>query len=211
MTALHSAEPSFRPAGAADVPRMAAIHLAAFPNFFLTILGRRFLVELYQGILTDQAGVAVVCVAGGEVRGFVAGTVAPANFYGRLIRRRWLRFALAALGPAIRRPAIVPRLLRAFRKPAEERQSPDGALLMSIAVDPAAQRGGIGARLVAEFCTACRQRGVTRIRLTTDRLGNEAVNDFYVRHGFRVAGTFTTPEGREMNEYVLDLSGQNFG
>lgn len=190
---------------------MASIHLAAFPNFFLSALGRRFLCELYLGILADETGVALVHTSGGEIRGLVAGTVAPANFYGRLIRRRWLRFAFAALGPAIRRPAIIPRLLRAFRKPAEEREAADGALLMSLAVDPAAQRGGIGARLVAGFAASCRERGARRIRLTTDRLNNQPVNDFYLRNGFRIGGTFNTPEGRGMNEYVLDLPGQSSG
>jgi hypothetical protein len=31
------------------------------------------------------------------------------------------------------------------------------------------------------------------------------VNAFYARLGFELARTFTTPEGRRMNEYVMTL------
>lgn len=208
---LDPVDPSLRAAELRDVDQMVAIHLQAFPRFFLTILGRRFLVELYHSILADESGVVLVNATAEKILGFVAGTVAPANFYGRLVRQRWPRFALAALVPAIRQPSIIPRLLRALRKPAEEPASPGGALLMSLAVDPAAQRSGIGVRLVAGFSVACQKRGVDRIRLTTDRADNAAVNSFYLRNGFRLDRMFTTPEGRTMNEYVLDLPRQTLG
>lgn len=44
--------------------------------------------------------------------------------------------------------------------------------------------------------------------LTTDRDNNEATNSFYQKLGFVCERTFMTPEGRAMNEYVIDLPGQ---
>ena len=50
-----------------------------------------------------------------------------------------------------------------------------------------------------------RRRGVERYCLTTDRVDNDAVNAFYGKLGFEFARAYTTPEGREMNEYVMRL------
>lgn len=85
---------------------------------------------------SDPSGIALVCRKSGRVRGFVAGTAEPRGFYGRLLVRRWPRFALASVGPVLRNPIIVPRLLNAFRKRKEEPDEQGCGLLMSVAVDP---------------------------------------------------------------------------
>jgi hypothetical protein len=40
--------------------------------------------------------------------------------------------------------------------------------------------------------------------LTTDAEGNDAVNTFYQRAGWRLESSFSTPEARRMNRYILD-------
>jgi GNAT superfamily N-acetyltransferase len=82
---------------------------------------------------------------------------------------------------------------------------------MSIAVRPGAAGKGTGRELVAAFGAAMAGRGVKEYSLTTDRDDNDRVNQFYLKLGFRLAGTFVTPEGRAMNEYVMTLGGRNAG
>jgi ribosomal protein S18 acetylase RimI-like enzyme len=82
----------------------------------------------------------------------------------------------------------------------------DVAGLFSIGVSPAVQGKGIGALLVREFMGAARLRGCKTVFLTTDRDDNEAVNGFYGRLGFAISRQYVTPEGRNMNEYRIDLS-----
>lgn len=195
-----------RCATAEDVPRIVQIHLQAFPAFFLSVLGRRFLRQLYLGVVEDETGVALIHEMDGIVHGFVAGSLMSARLYGRLIRKRWLRFAAAAAGAVLTRPWIAVRLIRALRKPAAEEAAIPAALLMSVAVLPQAQGTGIGAQLIKAFCCECVRHGVTKVRLTTDAVANEAANAFYRRLGFSVIRSFTTPEGREMNEYFQDLA-----
>ena len=48
-------------------------------------------------------------------------------------------------------------------------------------------------------------RGVSSVSLTTDRDNNERTNDFYQKLGFELARTYVTPEGRAMNEYLIQL------
>ncbi len=194
-----------RTAGTSDVSSIANLHLEAFPSFFLSFLGARFLREFYRGVALDESGVLVVAEFKGSICGFVAGSSEPAGFYTRLIRRRWVNFALAALPAVLRRPKIAARLLRALRLPAEQRPKGREALLMSIAADPQMRNKGVGRRLLTAFAQSCRQTGIQRIRLTTDAAANDSVNAFYTGFGFTRSAQYSTPEGRLMNEYRLDL------
>jgi ribosomal protein S18 acetylase RimI-like enzyme len=195
-----------RPMTQEDVSAIVDVHRRAFSGFFLTFLGPKFLRELYRGILTDPSGMAFVYADGGRVTGFVAGTGRPGGLYRRLMRERWWRFGIAAVGAILRRPTIIPRLLRAFGKPAEEEAHAGGALLMSLAVDPRAEGRQVGSTLLEAFKQAAQERGATAVVLTTDRDDNDRANAFYQARRFRLARSFVTPEGRAMNEYICDLS-----
>ena len=76
---------------------------------------------------------------------------------------------------------------------------------MSIAVSPPMQGSGIGKALLRTFLQEARRRGLKQVNLTTDRLGNDAANRFYQQLGFTRSRTYVTPEGREMQEYLIDL------
>jgi ribosomal protein S18 acetylase RimI-like enzyme len=76
---------------------------------------------------------------------------------------------------------------------------------MSVAVAPEAQGQRMGQVLVKAFLEEAVRRGLKHVDLTTDKNNNDSVNQFYQRMGFRVSRTFVTPEGREMNEYVIDV------
>ncbi len=61
------------------------------------------------------------------------------------------------------------------------------AEIVSIAVDPALRRQGIGSRLLEESLERVRRAGVRRVHLMV-REGSEGAIAFYERHGFRRAG-----------------------
>lgn len=197
-----------RVARSEDVAAMTRIHLMAFPGFFLSFLGPRFLRVLYAATIADRTGVALVAHDDHRILGFATGTTEPSGFYRRLLVRRWWSFGWAAVGPALKRPRVIPRLLRAFRKPGEKSNAAEDptALLMSIAVAPDAQGRGVGRALIQAFRIACRDRGAKHLNLTTDRVANDATNQFYQQLGFTLARQFNTAENRAMNEYVCDLT-----
>jgi len=189
-----------------DLERIVAIHLESFPGFFLTFLGRDFLLLLYKGLQDDPEGVVLVAANGEQVEGFVAGVLRQAGFYNRLLSNNKWAFARAAARALAKRPSIAPRLVRALKKPAEVRQSSCEACLMSIAVHPEFASKGIGQQLVEAFCEELSRRGANEVCLTTDQVKNEPVNRFYQRLGFQLSSTFITHEGRAMNEYLKVLS-----
>lgn len=191
-----------------QVPDVAAIHLAAFETFFLSSLGPRFLRTLYRGIAHDPTGfVLTASGSDGRLLGFAAGVREQGGFFSRLLRRQILQFGWAALPALICRPLIAPRLWRALRRPSQVAAA--DALLMSIAVDPRFSGQGIGGRLLESFLDRMEENGVQAVSLTTDREDNGAANAFYRRHGFELTRSFATPEGRQMNEYVIGLPRQS--
>jgi GNAT superfamily N-acetyltransferase len=161
--------------------------------------------------LQEPSGIALIADEGGVVAGFVTGTVEPSGFYTRLLRRRWWRFALCCAVPLLRRPAIAPRLLRAFSVPGQNAHKQDRATLMSIAVTPECQGTGVGRALVKAFVLEALGRGRHCVDLTTDLENNRKVNNFYLRMGFVCERTFATPEGRAMKEYIISRSAANEG
>jgi GNAT superfamily N-acetyltransferase len=207
-TTAKPGELQIQPLDASSLGRVVEIHRQAFPAFFLTALGPGFLRCLYEEISHDAKGIALCCTHSGEIVGFVAGTSQPSGFYRRLLWRRWWRFAFAGLGTVLKRPHYVPRILNAFHKPAEalraEAQRGECyAELMSIGVCPEAQGTGVGKFLVNAFLSECWRRGLDRVSLTTDSMGNDSANQFYLRNGFALTRTFSTAQGRVMNEYEI--------
>jgi len=192
-----------RPMAPADISRVVEIHLASFPSFFLSFLGPRFLREFYRGTLNDPASFALVAVdRPGRIAGFVAGHVEPSGFYKRLLMRRGWAFAMASIGPVLRRPSIIPRLFRAMRYRGGTPATPGGALLASLAVHPEMQAVGAGKLLVRRFAEECFRRGAAYIYLTTDREHNDAVNQFYQSLGWKIETEVVTAEGRALNVYT---------
>lgn len=56
-----------------DIDAVASVHLAAFPGFFLTSLGRRFLIEMYRGFLSHPSGIFFVAEEQGRSWGLPLG------------------------------------------------------------------------------------------------------------------------------------------
>jgi len=197
-----------RALGETDIPQVVATHLAAFPGFFMSLLGAGFLREFYDALRQDPAGITVVAASTGRVVGFASGASDSRGFYRHLFRRRLFPLMAALLRPCLQHPGMTLRVIwRAIAgmssSSAGDRQ--DGAELMSVAVTPGFQRHGLGRLLVGRFIEEARRRGVERIRLTTDASSNDGVNAFYKMLGFTVTKNFITREGRTLNEYRLHL------
>ncbi|HEX40520.1 MAG TPA: N-acetyltransferase [Phycisphaerales bacterium] len=190
------------------IDKVVDVHIRAFPDFFLTFLGPRFLREFYGSFLQDPTGVGFVAedAQTSDILGAVVGPVTPRGYFKRLLKRRWWAFCRAAAGAVLRRPATAKRLFRAVFYRGEAPPGPPRALLSSIAVAPEAQRRGVGRALVGRWVEEVKRRRAAGCYLTTDAHNNDKVNAFYQGLGWKVESTYTTPEGRCMNRYVLDLS-----
>jgi ribosomal protein S18 acetylase RimI-like enzyme len=198
-----------RPATRADLPAVVAAHVAAFPGFFLTRMGPRFLAAYYRMVLESPEGILLVGESAGAVGGFVAGVARPDAFYRTMLRR-----PLTLGVPAVLRLVTSPRMLldvagrvcrlgssghpQGQRGPRRAR-----AELASLAVLPSQRRLGLGRRLVAAFVTEAGRRRVAEVRLTTDAVDNQATHAFYVSLGFSRSPDVLGAPDRPLTEYTV--------
>src|SRR4051812_24983292 len=90
-----------------DLDRVVEIHLAAFPGFFLSAMGPRFLRAYYRVLRESTRSILLVIEpeGGGAAEGFVAGVVDPQRFQGEL-RTHAVALGVAALPTLLRRPQL---------------------------------------------------------------------------------------------------------
>lgn len=190
----------------ADAVPLARIHQAAFPDFFLSRLGEPFLVQFYLGYVTDPTAVIVISRdSSGRPQGVVVGTTDPVGFFGRLLRRRLLGFVGASVRATLKDPRVAPRLLSAVTYRGDNPPGREGALLSSICVDPSLSGQGIGSTLIRSWTQRARAKGAELAFLTTDAVGNDAVNAWYRREGWVLSDRFISHGDRPMNRYEYDL------
>lgn len=197
-----------RPMVRSDVNSVVVTHQSAMPGFFLSSLGRSFLKTYYGSLVNDPTAIARVAVdAAGNVIGFAVGSTNPSGFYRRLLSRRWLAFAVASVPGLLQNPWATPRIVRAIRYPGTQPQGDNLGGLYSIGVLSDMQGRGVGSMLVSAFLDEALMRGSSAVYLHADAEGNDGWNALLRKMGWRLVKTFTTPEGRRMNEYWFVFEG----
>lgn len=185
----------------ASIRKLSRLHSRAFPDFFLTQLGVGFLDALYKGYLEDERSGIIVAEDNGRLAGFIAYSYDYPNFYKGLIKHHLLKFALCSAGAAIRHPSFIKRLLGAFKKSDSVVKNEKYVELASICVEPKMGKKGIGSKLIDHLKGMVDFEKYAYINLETDAVNNDPVNRFYVKNGFKLAGSYYSAEGRKMNEY----------
>jgi ribosomal protein S18 acetylase RimI-like enzyme len=182
-----------RPATLPDIPVVAQIHLSAFPGFFLSQLGNRFLCVMYKAFLLNPSGVFVVYNTDNQsLAGFAVGSLAQSGT-DRIIALRFLPSFLWAVMPALlRRPGVVLGRLAArfFETGATPSIPADAMVLRSIGVVPAARGRAVASSLIAAFEALAAEHGARHVFLTTDEENNDRAQRFYQRHGYVMSSRF---------------------
>jgi len=184
---------------------MTTLHADAFPGFFLTTLGPRFLRHLFIGFSSQPNGICILAEDRESLIGIAAGTNQPDLFFKQLLRKHGVQFALATIPGLLRNPLFVIRkcLGALFYRGESLPDLPNAALLSSLAVAPDHIGEGIGKALVQAFSVEARARGCAALYLITDAVGNDQVNGFYEKCGFTLQDTLERPGSRVMNRWVL--------
>lgn len=190
-----------RNARLSDVTSIVRVHERAFPGFFLTDLGPRFLHRLYAGFVDEADGILLVAEeADGAAVGLLAGTRSPERFFRSMRRRQGVAMAFAAIPALLRRPRrVAERLLAAVRYRGDAPVTLPGYWLLSslgVALDRAGT--GAGTALVQRFCAEAEAQGAPGIYLLTDKNDNDAARRFYAGHGFDIHAEQLRRDGRQL-------------
>jgi len=186
------------------VENVVEIHLATFEGFFLTFMGKGFLRQMYSSYCDhEESGLLISCDNEGKIIGFLAYSYNMSSLYKFMLKRRFLPFVWYSAMAFFRNPQIFLRLLRALLKPSESKRDEKYVELSSIGVSPEFKSCGIGSKLIENLKSIVDFNVYSYILLDTDAENNEHANAFYVKNGFSLNRTYSTREGRKMNEYIF--------
>jgi ribosomal protein S18 acetylase RimI-like enzyme len=175
----------------ADTATAAALHSEQITEGFLTFLGPAFLRRLYRRIARSPESFLLIIDEDTTPVGFLAGSSDVAALYRTFLWRDGPAAAVACSG----------RLLRSWRRALETfrhgaASAGQGAELLAVAVDAAAQGQGGGSLLVEGFLAEIARRGHSAAYVVV-AAGNETAVTLYRRAGFRVAARFDLHAGTE--------------
>lgn len=180
---------------AGDLRRVSEIHLAAFPNSALTMLGAEAVRRYYEWLLSGpHECLALGASVKADIRGFCFGGVFSGAMSGFLRRNRAFLFGRIlsrpqlGMNPLFRERATAGvRILRRFgRQPSNTPGSSDRPVakpvspfgILAIAVHPDSNGQGIGKALMFEAEHTARRRDFKEMQLTVEMSNHRAVS-FY--------------------------------
>ncbi len=191
-----------------DIPQIVKVHKFAFPGFFLTTLGDRFLNLLYEGFLLNKNGILRVVIVGNNLVGFSAGTIAPEIFFTELRKVKWFGFLISAFPSLILNPSVVIKKLfnAVFYKGDTVDSLRGAALLSSIAVDPSCSGKSLGTSLLNDFEAQVKAISeLEQVYLITDKTGNDRVVSFYLKSNYNQDSEFCQSGNRIMLRFVKNI------
>lgn len=189
-----------------DVDQIVRIHQLAFPGFFLTSLGTDFLSFYYSSFIRHPETVCLVATDEEKIVGFSAATIKSKGFNSRLIKSNLISFLCWSFKMLITNHKALVRLGKNLTKKSEAiPDDGDYAELFSIGVSPECQGKGAGSLLLSDTETLIRDRGVSKLSLTTDLKDNESAIAFYKRNGYNVLYEFTAYPDRRMYRFIKEL------
>ena len=192
-----------------DVDSIVAIHQQAFPEFFLTTLGWRFLRLYYKCMCNCVDAVTLCAEENGEIKGFATSSYFSHGFNQSLIKKNIYRFSIIGIELLFSKPHALFRLVKNLDKKAGDNAVEDKgeyAELYSIAVKPENQGGGIGKKLLIATEEDVAKHN-SKISLTTDFYNNEKTIGFYHSLGYQDYYEFVTYPDRRMWRMIKVLGG----
>ena len=189
-----------------DLDAIVKIHDGAFPDFFLTSLGDRFLKLYYKSVMNSPEGILLICQFDNDIIGFCAGTLLSSGFNARLIKKNLLSYIGQGIRLLFTRPIRIWHLYKNLSK-----ENPDVgdngeyAELLSIGVDPNRQGGGVGKKMLIALEEEVKERGGCKLSLTTDYEYNEKAIGFYHSLGYNEWYDFVTFPNRRMYRMMKQI------
>ena len=189
-----------------DVEQIVAIHVDAFKNFFMTSLGKDFLLFYYSCFIKNNDGYVVCAWSDEKIVGFAALALNSKGFNANLIIKNIFPFMILSIKMLLTRPKSLLRLVKNLTKKSRTVSDlEDYAELYSIGVLKLAQGKGVGKLLLSHSEDYVKSKGGKKISLTTDYYNNESTVSFYKTLNYKVMYDFITYPNRRMYRFIKEL------
>ena len=202
-----------------DVPKVVTVHIDAFPDSFLTNLGRKVLTIIYKEFA--QNGFAYVFVEEEENAGFLAGTFLSAKkFYRHLLRRYPFQLSLYLIEAVIRHPPLFMLLIKQANRIFINGGKPSGknyfingyqgildsnkkvAHILTVAVSPNYRRLGIATKLWTYVLQNLPPLNIDAIMCSV-LAENEPANSLYIKKGYKIIARIPRPDGSDELKWLF--------
>ena len=184
---------------------MADLHIGALPESFLASLGRRFLILVYEQLITDPTIITLGHIRDGKLLGFVTAGRGLKQVYVKLFRRPFRLFnALVQsdinCAKLIGIVELVAYSLRSSTQKKETISSEISSELYLLAVSPNYRRLGVATKLFEELVRSFSLSGTDAFKVL---VGGELLGaqGFYESHGL-VKRSHFTHHGKLTIEYI---------
>ncbi len=193
-----------------DLEQICKIHISAFPNFFLTKLGYKFIYNYYKHYFDRGELIMIILDEMNSYIGFASGISNAKAFYNS-IKKKWFKF-LYPITLAMVNFDLLPYLVKKIfnvltsdKVNIEVKNNDDFLELTSIAIKKEYQKKGFGSILLTQYIEEVRNSYslLKGILLTTDYADNKTVHKLYKKNGFKLFFNFNQNKNRKMSVYKL--------
>lgn len=189
-----------------EAEEIAMVHLKTFKNFFLSSLGKSFLITYYKSCIKSEDAVSICAVDEEDtIVGFCFGSLSSTGFHKKLILNNIFAFFLQAIRIFLSKPKAILRLSKNLKKDGHPKDNGEYAEVLSIGVLVEKKGLGIGKGLILDFENKVKKNNVKKISLTTDYSSNDAVLKFYKSVGYEIYYKFVTYPNRKMFKLMKNL------
>ena len=175
-------------------------------DFFLSSLGKNFLKAYYKASLKSESIIAV-CVVNefDKIQGFATGSITSVGFHKKLLLQNIFIFSIQGLLLLITKPRALFRLIKNLEKKSHPKDNGNYSELLSICLLPSLKGKGIGKELIKKYELEAKNKGCSRVALTTDYYNNENVIAFYKNTAYDVFYEFNAYPNRKMYKLIKKL------
>ncbi len=196
-----------------DAEAAAYIHAEGQPGTVLTLLGHRFLTELYRAVSHSEWGEGIAAFEDGKIVAQTAMTVSSAKFFAEFKRRYLWRVAIPSALAILRHPRIISHVVEGWSY-AEQTRSPEreGDVIF-LGVKKSYHRQGIAPELVRHMFGWADSIGLTSANFMIEKRNRpirwmiSQLHDLYIAHEFKAYGRemlfYKVPIARNLQEAQL--------
>lgn len=195
-----------RPLKKSDISSIVEMHIIAFPGFFMTLMGKRFLVEYYNTVFDYEYSINLIATNNsGESVGFAVGFKDPTKFY-KFLKSRFYNFITPTIYGFLRQPHLILKIFMGFVRVNNKKIIIENDSSCELSSIGAIKQGlGCGSSLLKQFIEEARIKNSSEIILTTDMNNNDNVVKFYISNGFTQAD-IENRGNRPMIKFIFTLN-----
>lgn len=182
--------------------QVAHLHISGIPTGFISSLGEKFVIALYESVAESPFGFGFVEETNGRVAGFVVFTTNIKGLYKTICLKKGIHFFFLLFSKLLSLKTIKKIFETLFYPSRSDTKDLPRAELLSIAVLETKRGKGIAGKLIQHGLHECHCFGIEKVKVLVADF-NAAANKLYQKNGFKLTATLES-HGVISNIYIAE-------